>query len=284
MCGRTAARAVALGLVSLVLTLAGGSVLAGKKNDTLVWLHEAESPTYDFYAQQQRIGVIVARHVWDTLVDQDPATGEVRPHLAESIGFSNPTTIDMKVRRGIDLYAGRDRQLVEAIMGDLAKIGIRVRLQWMQAAPLVDKARKGEVPMHFGTWGSGSVNDVSASTARFFDQGPDDFTRDARVTELIKKAGAELDPQKRLAFYEEAHQLIAKNAYWLPLWSDAYFYAMTTDLQFQPTPDEIPHFTHELEVTTQPSKSTEKDARTGSGPDGTAQRIPPLEWHDQWEE
>ena len=500
-----AARWLVHGLCGFALAVAAGNAAAGKKNDTLVWLYEAEAPTYDFYAQQQRIGVIVARHVWDTLVDQDPITGEIKPHLAASVAFVNPTTIEVKLRQGIkfhngdpfsaddvvytvnwqndpnnktvrtrsrtdwirlaekidsytvrlhlrepyapalailssflpiypaaytkaqgsegmgrapigtgpyrvtevvrgkhivlernkdyfggarspgkigkvvvrfvpeygtqiaelmagnadliwqvpkdqaerlkgrrgigvitgdtmryaflrydvnarsgamaeplkkaevrqaishainrkaiidrmlgggtmlhltcypsqigcasknaaryefnpekakqlltaagypngfeiDLYAGRDRQLVEAMMGDLAKIGIRVRLQWLQAAPLVDKARKGEVPLHFGTWGSASVNDIAAGTARFFDHGPDDLTRDSKVTELIKKAGAELDPDKRLALYDEAHQLIAKNAYWTPLWSYVYYYAMTSELQFQPTPDEIVHF------------------------------------------
>lgn len=61
------------------------------------------------------------------------------------------------------------------------------------------------------------------------------------MTELIKKAGAETDAAKRLVQYDEAHTLIARNAYWLPLWSYVYFYAMTDELQFQPTPDEIPH-------------------------------------------
>jgi len=488
-----------------LLAFGCASAFAGKKNDTLVWLTEFEPPTYDFYAQQQRIGVIIARHVWDTLVEQDPVTGEIRPHLATSIAYTDPTTIEVKLRQGvrfhngdpftaddvvytitwqndpnnknvrtrsrtdwirsaekvdshtvrlhlrepyapafailsaylpiypaaytkaqgsegmgrapvgtgpyrvtevargkhivlernkdyfggantpgkigrivvrfvpeygtqiaelmagsadllwqvpkdqaerlkgrrglnvmvgdtmryaflqfditgrpgpaadalrklevrqaishainrkgivdhllgggtvlhltcypsqtgcasktarqyeynpekakqllaaagypngfdIDLYGGRDRPLAEAMMGDLAKVGIRARLQWLQPAALVDKARKGEVPVAFRTWGSASVNDIAAGTGRFFDNGPDDATRDPRLTDLIKKAGAELDPARRLALYDEAHQIIARNAYWLPLWSYAYFYAMTSELQFQPTPDEIVHF------------------------------------------
>src|SRR5262245_11939571 len=88
------------------LILGSGAASAGKKNDTLVWLYEAEAPTYDFYAQQQRIGVIVARHVWDTLVDQDPISGEVKPHLATSYTFPNPTTIEFKLRQGVKFHNG----------------------------------------------------------------------------------------------------------------------------------------------------------------------------------
>src|SRR5262245_2485044 len=45
-------------LVSCALVLASASALAGKKNDTLVWLTEFEPPTYDFYAQNNREGFI----------------------------------------------------------------------------------------------------------------------------------------------------------------------------------------------------------------------------------
>ncbi|MDB5928286.1 MAG: peptide transporter periplasmic peptide-binding protein [Betaproteobacteria bacterium] len=487
-----------------LLALASGATEAGKKNDTVIWLTEFETPTYDFYAQVQREGVILSKHIWDTLVDVDPVSGEIKPHLATSVAFINPTTIEVKLRQGvkfhngdpltaddvvytitwqndpantnvvarsrtswirqaekvdpytvrlhlhepfapafaylvaevpiypaaytkangsegmsrapvgtgpykvtevtrgkqivlernkdyfgglkgqprigkivmrvvpeyntqiaellsgnadfiwripkdqaermksrrgikimvgdtmrigymsfditgrpgaqaeplrkvevrqaithainrkaivdqmlgggtvldlscypsqigcaskgaarydynpakakallakagypggfeIDLYGNRDRQLAEAMMGDLAKVGIKVRLQMLQSAPLRDKVRKGEVPLSFRTWGSGSLNDAAGSTGYFFGKGPDNTTQDARVTELIRKADTEIDLPKRLALYDQAHKLIAQNAYWVPLWSYVYFYAMTDDLQFQPTPDEIPH-------------------------------------------
>ena len=68
-----------------------------------------------------------------------------------------------------------------------------------------------------------------------------DYVDQEGLSKLLQKAGVEIDPPKRLALYDEAHKLITQNAYWLPLWSYAYFYAMTDELQFQPTPDEIPH-------------------------------------------
>jgi len=97
------------------------------------------------------------------------------------------------------------------------------------------------VPLAFMTWGSSSISDTANSTGYFFAKGPDDTTQDPQVIELIRKGGAEVDPAKRLALYDEAHSLIARNAYWVPLWSYAYFYAMTDEVRFQPTPDEIPH-------------------------------------------
>ena len=493
-----------LGAIAALFVLGGGYAQAGKKNDTLLWLTEFEPPTYDFYAQTNREGVVLAKHVWDTLIERDLATGEFKPHLATSVTYLNPTTIEVKLRPGVkfhngdlltaddvvftfnwqndpqntkvaarsrtdwvknaekidiftarlhlkepfaaamaflessvpiypaaytkaqgsdgmsrapvgtgpyrvtevargkqivmerfkdyfggvrgqakigkivmrfvpeyntqiaelmagnadfiwrvpkdqaekmkgrrglnvtvgdtmrygylqfditgrpgaaadpvrklevrqaiahavnraaiakslqgggtvldltcypsqvgcasksapkydynpskakqllakagypngfdvDFYGYRDRQLAEAIMGDLAKVGIRARLQWLQYAPLRDKVRKGEIPFNFMTWGSASISDVANSTGYFFAKGPDDTTQDAKVVDMLKKAGAEVDVAKRLAIYDEAHAVIARNVYWVPLWSYVYFYVMTDELRFQPTPDEIPH-------------------------------------------
>jgi peptide/nickel transport system substrate-binding protein len=491
------------GALGAMLALAGGAH-AGKKNDTLVWLTEFEPPTYDFYGQTNREGVVLAKHIWDTLVEKDPVSGEIKPHLATSVSFTNAVTMEIKLRQGvkfhngdpftaddvvytfnwqndpantkvaarsrtdwvklaekvdtytvrlhlkepfaaamafleanvpiypaaytkaqgsdgvsrapigtgpyrvtevarakqivlernkeyfggvrgqarigkivmryvpeyntqiaelmagnadfiwriprdqaekmkgrrglnvvvgdtmrfgylqfditgrpgaaaepvrklevrqaiahalnrqaitqnlqgggtvldltcypsqvgcaskgaakyaydpakakqllakagfpngleIDFYGYRDRQLAEAIMGDLDKVGIRTRLQWLQYSTLRDKVRKGEVPFNFMTWGSSSIGDVANSTGYFFAKGPDDTTQDPQVVDLIRKAGAEIDAAKRLKLYDEAHTLITRNAYWVPLWSYVYFYAMSDELRFQPTPDEIPH-------------------------------------------
>ncbi|MCC7081768.1 MAG: ABC transporter substrate-binding protein [Burkholderiales bacterium] len=493
-----------LWVAAVVAALVWHGAWAGKKNDTLVWLTALEPPTYDFYAQTNREGIVLSRHIWDSLLEEDPKTGEIKPHLATSVTYIDPTTIEVKLRQGIkfhngdaltaddvvytinwqndpantkaasrsrtnwikqaekidthtarlhlakpfapamaylvanvpiypaaytkahgsdgmskqpigtgpyrvtevspgsqivlernkdyfggargqpkinkivmrivpeyntqvaellagsadfiwrvpkdmaqklkgrkgvhvmvgdtmrigylqfditgrpgamaeplrklevrqaiahavnrkqivdelmgggsvidlacypsqfgcaskgavkyeyspakakellakagfpngfdiDFYIYRDRRLAEAIMGDLAKVGIKTKLQSLQYSTLRDKVRKGEVALNFMAWGSSSINDVDRSTGYFFGNGPDDTTHDPKVTELLKKAATEVEPAKRLALYDEAHAIITKNAYWLPLFSYAYFYAMTDDLQFQSTPDEIPH-------------------------------------------
>src|SRR5258706_854389 len=96
-----------VGLSALVaFVFCGAPALAGKKNDTLLWLTEFEPPTYDFYAQTNREGVVLAKHVWDTLIERDLATGEFKPHLATSVTFINPTTIEVKLRPGVKFHNG----------------------------------------------------------------------------------------------------------------------------------------------------------------------------------
>lgn len=141
----------------------------------------------------------------------------------------------------VDFYAYRNRPYAEAMMGFMAKVGIKANLNWMKYSALRDKVRANEVPFNFMTWGSGSVNDIANITAYFFDGRADDTALDPDVKKLIDAGGATIDPDERKKHYAEALRLIAERAHWLPLFSYTYFYGMKDELDFEPTPDEIVH-------------------------------------------
>jgi peptide/nickel transport system substrate-binding protein len=141
----------------------------------------------------------------------------------------------------IEFHGYRDRQVAEAIIGDLAKVGIKAKLVWMQYPALRDKVRKGEVLFNFMTWGSGSINDAHASVGYFFLDGADDTAKDKDLIAWLKSAEEELDTGKRKTLYAKANTKIVNQVYMIPTWSYAYFYAMSDQLEFTPTPDEIPH-------------------------------------------
>jgi peptide/nickel transport system substrate-binding protein len=162
----------------------------------------------------------------------DYSPEKARKLLAES-GLANEVTIPF--------YGYRDRPIAEAMLGQLAAVGIRANLQWMQYSPLRDKVRAGEIPFNFMTWGSSSINDVSNITSYFFTGSGDDTARDPEVKTLLEKGDSSIDEEVRKDAYEKALKLIAERAHWLPLWSYAYFYAMSEELDFTPTPDEILH-------------------------------------------
>lgn len=142
----------------------------------------------------------------------------------------------------ITLDGYRDRELAEAMVGDLAKIGIKASLNYGKYAAIRDAIRSGKSQMAFMTWGSNSIGDISASTSVFFEGLPDDTYNDAEVKADLIKGDTETDPAARKEAYSKALHRIADQAYWLPLWSYPYTYAFTSDLNFTPTSDEIPHF------------------------------------------
>lgn len=141
-----------------------------------------------------------------------------------------------------DFYAFRDREQSEAMIGDLTRVGLKPRLNYLQYTAFLEASRKGRVPVGFSTWGSNSISDVSAITAKFFTGGPDDVARDEQVIKGIEAADAQTDPAKRKALWHKVLERIAAEAYWVPLYTYSKYYAFSKDLDFKPTADEIPQF------------------------------------------
>ena len=139
-------------------------------------------------------------------------------------------------------YAYRDRPHNEAIMSDLAAVGIKAELRYGQYAATRDALRRGETPITSMTWGSNSIPDVDAILPVFFGGLPDDLSNDAEVQAWLLEGKSTLDQDKRKAAYKKALQKIAEQAYWVPTWTYTTNYAISNDLDFKPTADEIPRF------------------------------------------
>lgn len=143
----------------------------------------------------------------------------------------------------IEIYTlSRYQQVVEGIAGYLKAVGIKASPNILTYTALREKIRAGVIPIDVLTWGSYSLNDVSASTSNFFKGSGDDTARDPEVIKWLEIADTSVDPEVRKANYKKALQRIAEQAYWFPLWSYSTNYAFTKDLDFTPTEDEIPHF------------------------------------------
>lgn len=142
----------------------------------------------------------------------------------------------------VPFAAYRNRDYAEAMMSDLAAVGITPRLDYKKYAATRDAIQAGEVPFAFMTWGSYSINDVSAITSNFFKGGADDYARDPEVITALEVGDTVTDPEARKAAYSQALNRIAEQAYWLPLFSYNTNYVFDQALSFTPTPDEIPTF------------------------------------------
>ena len=141
-----------------------------------------------------------------------------------------------------DIHAYRERNQTEAIIGYLKAIGVKADLKFMQYAAMRDAVRGNKSGLSHQTWGSFSVNDVSASTPVYFTMGPEDVNRDPEIRDVLKKGDNSVDPNVRKEAYKKGLQLIAERAYVVPLWSLPVYYAATSDLVFKAYPDEMPRF------------------------------------------
>ena len=142
----------------------------------------------------------------------------------------------------VDIYAFRNRQVAEAIIGNLRAVGITGNLRWAQYPAVVQKRRSNETPMVVDDWGSNSIDDVGAILPVFFNGGPDDYAMDPAVTAMLARGGGTTDRATRQAAYAEALKRIADQAYVVPLFTMPITYVFNAGLDIPVPNDEIPEF------------------------------------------
>ena len=129
-----------------------------------------------------------------------------------------------------------------AIQGYLRAVGIDADVQQLQVGAEIEKVQSGQAPMNAGTWGSNSINDVSAILPYYFGGGANDYADDKAVEQALKLGGAEMDPAKRQTEYADAIRRITAQAYWLGMYTSVTQYAFAKNLDFTAFPDELPRF------------------------------------------
>jgi peptide/nickel transport system substrate-binding protein len=165
------------------------------------------------------------------LYDYNPA--KAKQLLAEA-GF--PDGIDVELASYVLPQWGA------SIQNYLQAVGIRAKLNQLQVAALIQRAKAGELRTQLGSWGSYSINDVSAILPNYFDGGADDYARDPDVIKSLLEGGSSNDPEVRRKAYSAAIHRITEQAYWLPLHTYVTTYGYSKQLDFTPYADELPRF------------------------------------------
>jgi peptide/nickel transport system substrate-binding protein len=129
-----------------------------------------------------------------------------------------------------------------AVQNYLQAVGIRAKLNQIQTQALVQRAKAGELRTYLGSWGSYSINDVSAILPNFFDGGADDYARDPDVIKWLVEGGSSNDAEARKKAYSAAVHRITEQAYWLPMHTYVTTYGHAKTLDFTPYADELPRF------------------------------------------
>jgi peptide/nickel transport system substrate-binding protein len=117
---------------------------AQKSADTLRVAWRDGLPDIDFYYNTLRVGLIVQHHIWDTLVDRDPDTFQIKPLLATSWKNVDDTTIDFTLRDGVTFHNG-DKftaddvvYTIQSILDPKAGIVVPSNYAWLAGAEKID--------------------------------------------------------------------------------------------------------------------------------------------------
>jgi len=141
----------------------------------------------------------------------------------------------------LDLWAYRERPMAEAVAADLELAGVDVNLRYVQLESLNQARANQDIPAYIGTWGSGGTADTAAIASIHFNETTDrNLSGDAHVSELIQAAEETSDQSERLEIYTEALNIIADEAYWVPLLTYSVNYLVNAELDFPLSPDGLP--------------------------------------------
>ncbi len=129
-----------------------------------------------------------------------------------------------------------------AVQNYLKAVGINARISQLQVGAVVKRNMEGTSPMNMGSWGSYSINDVSAILPFYFTGNTSDYSQNAELKALIEEGGSVTDPDKRRAAYSKALHIISEQMYVLPMNTYVNTYGISRNLNFKPYPDELPRF------------------------------------------
>ena len=94
-------------LFMLVLLLAlAAPASAQKAEDTLRITWRDAIPNLDPYYNNQRTGLVLAHHAWDTLIYRDPDTLQLKPLLATTWRYADDMTLEFELRPGVTFHDG----------------------------------------------------------------------------------------------------------------------------------------------------------------------------------
>ena len=91
---------------ALCALLIGGPALAGPEDNSLTIGLGEEFPNFDGYINTSRDGVVMTRHIWDTLIWRDPVDFQYRPLLATDWRMIDDRTWEFDLREGVTFHDG----------------------------------------------------------------------------------------------------------------------------------------------------------------------------------
>lgn len=164
----------------------------------------------------------------------DPAKAKA---LLKEAGYPDGLELTMDSPNGRYLM---DKEIAEAVVGQLAQVGIKVKLSVLEWGVYVKKIMAKELTgMYLLGWGNttfdadGTLYPLLRSGQRF------SYYENPKLDKLLDEARSIIDEKKRLADYQEAVKIINEDAAWLFLHQQRDIYGVSKRLDWEARPDEL---------------------------------------------
>ena len=142
-----------------------------------------------------------------------------------------------------------DRLVAEAVVGQLAEIGVQAELQVQEWSSYVGQILERQVPTdsYLIGWGNSNYDaDRTLFTMLYggtVDGGPDQavfsYFKNNAYDKFIIQARETLDESERLELYHQAQEIVSDEAPWIFLYQQGDVYGVSTDLNWEPVANEL---------------------------------------------
>src|SRR5690606_6677739 len=132
-------------LTAVLIAVLFATAFADRGTDTLNVAFERTMLTLDTYATSERLALIVAHNIGDTLIHRNAETNEFEPHLATSWTYASPTELVIALREGVMFHNGDEMTAEDVaatfnwVIGDGAGLAGTGTLQWIENVEVLDR-------------------------------------------------------------------------------------------------------------------------------------------------
>jgi peptide/nickel transport system substrate-binding protein len=186
---------------------------------------------------QRAAGMINAGQLGAGNVEPFPYDPAKAKELLKEAGYENGFTIDMACPT--DAFAAV-KEACEAIVSNLADVGISVNLTMMESGQFWDEmANKTLAPLAVDSWSDASGETVTRSTGLLTGSTYSTWL-DPKIVDMLNAIAGEVDADKRKALYEEYNVYMQENPPLIYLYEPVTFEATTARVRdFTPQTNEM---------------------------------------------
>jgi peptide/nickel transport system substrate-binding protein len=173
----------------------------------------------------------------DQLTHYDFDPEKAKQLLAEA-GYADGLTIDFWYPIGRYL---KDKEVAEAIAGQLEEVGITSNLQGSDIGTLVERIHTQTLTgLHFFSWAPLIIDTDNLWRAHFWSEGLNQYAADAKTDELLLAGASALDPAERGRLYAELERYVVNDLVpWAFLYRQNLIYGVRDRVQWEPRADEV---------------------------------------------
>jgi peptide/nickel transport system substrate-binding protein len=175
---------------------------------------------------------------YDASIEPYPYDPDRSRALLAEAGYADGITLDMNAAPNAP--APKPLELAQAVVADLARVGITVILDSPDQQTMLVKQRERAFPaMTLWSYGGGAADPDDKFWSPYSTEATNHLLYTEEMQTLIAEGRSTLDMNRRCEVYQRLQEIVKEEAIILPLFAQKDLYAARADLEFEAWPNEL---------------------------------------------